>query len=56
MRKPLSKALLQEIKASEAQKDVKMEGEGAGEGEKDKDKDASAKEKPEGRDWKRNGV
>lgn len=53
VRKPLSKALLQEIKAAEAQKaeqDVKREDEG------DKEKEAVSKEKTESRDWKRNGM
>ena len=55
VRKPLSKALLQEIKAAEAQKaeqDVKNEEEG----DKEKEKDIPPKEKTENRDWKRNGT
>ncbi|KAI0091876.1 hypothetical protein BDY19DRAFT_927237 [Irpex rosettiformis] len=53
VRKPLSKALLQEIKAAEAQRatqDVKKEDES----DKEKEKDVSSKEKTENRDWKRN--
>lgn len=59
VRKPLSKSLLQEIKAAEAQKvdkDVKVEGDGEKEAEKGKEKDAFTKDKAEGRDWKRNGA
>ncbi|KAI0693827.1 hypothetical protein BC835DRAFT_1352352 [Cytidiella melzeri] len=55
VRKPLSKALMQEIKAAEAQKaeqDAKNGEEGDKEG--DKEKDVPSKEKTEGRDWKRN--
>lgn len=57
VRKPLSKALLQEIKAAEAlkaEKDVKKEDEAEKEG--DKEKEAPVKDKPESRDWKRNGT
>lgn len=57
VRKPLSKSLLQEIKAAEAQKaekDVKTEGESVE--EKEKEKETSTKEKSESRDWKRNGT
>lgn len=59
VRKPLSKSLLQEIKAAEAQKaekDVKVEEEVDRDGEKEKGKDAPVKDRTEGRDWKRNGT
>lgn len=71
VRKPLSKSLLQEVKAAEAQKlekDVKTEGEDEKEGdkekeakdkekEKEKEKEAPSKDgKTENRDWKRNGA
>ena len=65
VRKPLSKSLLLELKAAEAQKGEK-EGADGGEGdkenrqkeeqrEKDKEKDAPKDGKAESRDWKRNG-
>lgn len=56
VRKPMSKLMLQEIKAAEAQKaekDAKVEGDG----EQDKPKEGATKEKvAENRDWKRNGI
>ncbi|EKM59421.1 uncharacterized protein PHACADRAFT_249892 [Phanerochaete carnosa HHB-10118-sp] len=59
VRKPLSKSLLQEIKAAEAQraeKEPKAEEECMDERdkEKEKEKESAAKDKPESRDWKRN--
>ncbi|GBE79351.1 hypothetical protein BKA93DRAFT_812571 [Sparassis latifolia] len=57
MRKPLSKMLLQEVKAAEAQKAQKevKEEEGDEGKSKDKDKEVMGKEKTsETRDWKRN--
>ena len=59
VRKPLSKSLLQEIKAAEAQKaekEPKAEGENVDEKEKEKDKEQAVKDKAENRDWKRNGM
>ena len=67
VRKPLSKSLLQELKAAEAQKaekEPKVEGEEEKGSETEKDKEeAKEKEKEaprdgkgENRDWKRNGV
>lgn len=60
VRKPLSKSLLQEIKAAEAQKaekEPKADGEHADDKEKEKEKEpAAAKDKSESRDWKRNGT
>lgn len=58
VRKPLSKSLLQEIKAAEAQKaetEPQAEGENVDE-RKEKDKESPVKEKTENRDWKRNGM
>lgn len=67
-RKPLSKALLDEVKAAEAEKVVKeiqdkdeeMEEAEVVEKEKEKDapkKEATGKDRPnDNRDWKRNGV
>ncbi|CCM03367.1 uncharacterized protein FIBRA_05497 [Fibroporia radiculosa] len=57
VRKPMSKALLQEVKAAEAQKaerELKVEGALDDEKLKEKEKDAPVKEKSENRDWKRN--
>jgi hypothetical protein len=54
----LSKMLLEEVKAAEAEKLEKDKGKEEGEGdiEKEKGKDIPVKEKPvENRDWKRNG-
>lgn len=59
VRKPMSKALLQEVKAAEAEKaekEQRAEGEGDEEKPKEKEKDASTKDKSENRDWKRNGA
>jgi hypothetical protein len=59
VRKPLSKSLLQEIKAAEAQKTEKepeAEGENVDEKEKDRGRELPVKEKTENRDWKRNGI
>ncbi|TFY69491.1 hypothetical protein EVJ58_g373 [Rhodofomes roseus] len=55
VRKPMSKTLLEEVKAAEAAQAQKVEEEQKvkGEGE-EKPKDASGKEKSENRDWKRN--
>lgn len=48
VRKPLSEALLQEIKAAEAEKiEPKVEG--------DKEKESNPRDKTDNRDWKRNG-
>jgi hypothetical protein len=56
VRKPLSKALLQEIKAAEAQKaEQELKKEEEVDKESEKDKDAPLREKTENRDWKRNG-
>ncbi len=55
IRKPMSKMLLQEVQAAEAQKvdnDVKVEDNSE---PAPKEKDSSAKDK-ENRDWKRNGM
>ncbi|KAI0939663.1 hypothetical protein AcV5_001002 [Taiwanofungus camphoratus] len=58
LRKPMSKTLLQEVKAAEAakaEKEQQAQGEGDQEKTKEKDKEASTKEKlSENRDWKRN--
>jgi len=57
VRKPMSKALLQEVKAAEAQKaekEQRAEVEGDEEKQKEKDKETFSKEKTENRDWKRN--
>ena len=59
VRKPLSKSLLQEIKAAESQKTEKesqAEGENADEKEKEKGRESPVKEKSDNRDWKRNGT
>lgn len=60
LRKPMSKTLLQEVKAAEAakaEKEQQAQGEGDQEKTKEKDKEASTKEKlSENRDWKRNGT
>lgn len=57
VRKPLSKSLLQEIKAAEAQKtEPKAEDENADEREREKEKEPTPKDKSENRDWKRNGA
>ena len=57
VRKPLSKALMQEIKASEGQKaENAMDADGENVEEKDKkDKEQASREKSDSRDWKRNG-
>lgn len=55
VRKPLSKSLLQEIKAAEAQKAEKdPKAEEGPVDEKEKEKEVASKEKSENRDWKRN--
>ncbi|KAF9815549.1 hypothetical protein IEO21_04549 [Rhodonia placenta] len=55
VRKPMSKALLQEVRAAEAQRaEREQRAEGEGDEEKLKEKDVSSKEKSENRDWKRN--
>ena len=60
VRKPLSKALLQEIEAAEAQKTEKEPAEDETADDKDKEKekgrDSPVKDKNENRDWKRNGT
>lgn len=51
----MSKALLQEVRAAEAQRaEREQRAEGEGDEEKLKEKDVSSKEKSENRDWKRN--
>ena len=56
VRKPLSKSLLQEIKATEGQKpETPAEADGENAEEKEK-KEAHSKDKTEYRDWKRNGT
>lgn len=53
----MSKALLQEVRAAEAQRaEREQRAEGEGDEEKLKEKDVSSKEKSENRDWKRNGT
>ena len=59
MRKPLSKSLLQEIKAAEAvktEREPSAEAENGDDKEKEQGKQSPVKEKTENRDWKRNGT
>jgi len=58
-RKPMSKMLLEEVKAAEAEKAVKEKDgkEDEEDAEKEKEKEPPVKEKAvENRDWKRNGL
>lgn len=57
MRKPLSKSLLQEVKAAENLKaENPTEADGENVEEKEKKAEAPSKDKSENRDWKRNGT
>ncbi|KZT12870.1 uncharacterized protein LAESUDRAFT_689788 [Laetiporus sulphureus 93-53] len=53
VRKPMSKALLQEVKAAEEKAEQEQRAQAEGDDEK-KEKEVAIKEKTESRDWKRN--
>lgn len=55
MRKPLSKALIEEVKAAELEKAERMDETGDGEKDDRKDKDTKKDGYGKDRDWKRNG-